>query len=868
MIIATVASLLVRIGADTKELEDGLKGASENLKQTGQSMSQLGTTMTKFITAPLAGLGAGLLALSTKTGNYADELLDLEQQTGMSTDALQEYRAVATQAGADQDIVATSAQRLTRELGNIRDGTGSASEALNQLDVDVTSADDSFRSMDDIMPEIISELQGMEDEMERNSLATKIFGRQANELIPVLSMTTDETEQVRNEANELGIVLGRDALEQADDFRATMDMLRLQFQSTMMTLGTDVIPLLQDHFVPLLQDQVAPAISVLVSVVSDLMDWFGKLEDSTQTTVVAFTAFATVFPPILIVAGKLVGAMGTLIGAFGKMLPIIKTVGGAIAGLGVAKLALIGIVGAVAVAIIKNWDWVSENVQKIFNAISNFVVDSTTAMLEWIVDSYNSFVDGMQGILNGLIGIFSTIFRNIMSFVENVNSEMAGFITSAWTGIYDFFNDVLTATLQAFRKLFGAMFDVVGDFVTATIDRIKSWAKALMGILGRFGEGLLNTVTSPLDGMRDRFQRARKDTTKETEKMESDATDNIGSMADVMAEKADEGASDVVLSFEELSEQSIEELERMGVDTSDLTDGLTQDMVDKFEDMGVDIVTVAEQTTDDTLLEWQRMYKGTETIFDDMGSFIAESTGLMDSILGEKFGDMSDESIQGVVDLKDNILPLFKSMEQGTEAIATDLASGVIASLTGIPAPVVGEFIGMGIDLLKHFGLWEGFKDTVKAVSDFVVGAVRWMGRTIRRIFGGLFKAVKATWDAIAKAITTAIDIILAPIRTLISALERVAGFGRRVLSFFGLGGLFGGNSNSNSNSNSNNSNSYPRRVPASGNPSNSNPNPSREVNITQNFNQNMSREQVQMATERAMRKTATDWTVADGRIL
>jgi len=61
--MSTVASLLVKLTADTKNMEKGFKNASGKIKSFGKGVSTAGKNLSKNLTAPLAAAGAGILAL-------------------------------------------------------------------------------------------------------------------------------------------------------------------------------------------------------------------------------------------------------------------------------------------------------------------------------------------------------------------------------------------------------------------------------------------------------------------------------------------------------------------------------------------------------------------------------------------------------------------------------------------------------------------------------------------------------------------------------------------------------------------------------------------------------------------------------------
>jgi hypothetical protein len=75
--LSTIAEMMVKIGA----LDDGFNKTMDDVKSKtdtmGESVGKVGAGMTKWVTGPIVVVGVGMLALASKTGDYADSVLDL-----------------------------------------------------------------------------------------------------------------------------------------------------------------------------------------------------------------------------------------------------------------------------------------------------------------------------------------------------------------------------------------------------------------------------------------------------------------------------------------------------------------------------------------------------------------------------------------------------------------------------------------------------------------------------------------------------------------------------------------------------------------------------------------------------------------------
>jgi len=317
-----MANLLVNIGANIDALKAGLGKAESQLQDFGKKAQSIGLGLTKTLSVSLAAVGTAAFANTVRIGNYADKLLDLEQQTGLSTDALQKYRAVATQAGIATDAVANASENLQRRLASGEEGSADLVKGLESIGVASRDASGGLRSIDSVVEETIKKLADIEDITQRNQLAFKIFGRSASELAPLLSLGSAGIEEATQKAEKLGLVLSRDALEAANAFRVEFDFLKSSLASVGNELGLAFLPV-AEKLVQVIQSKVIPAIK-------SITNFFSNLSDNTKTVIAVIGGLAAGIGPLLVGLGSLL-----------KILPLIKA----------GFVALTGPIGLITLAV-------------------------------------------------------------------------------------------------------------------------------------------------------------------------------------------------------------------------------------------------------------------------------------------------------------------------------------------------------------------------------------------------------------------------------------------------------------------------------------------------------------------------------------
>jgi len=345
---ATAFSLIGRISmqgiSESLKQVEGLEGKVKKLqKEMGtlaKSFNQAGAFLTKNLTLPMAAAAAAIGALSLKTGEYASNLNSLQQETGLSTDTLQEFEHVAKVTGGSSDALFGSITALTNKLPEIAKGSGDVAKALDQLGINVTNADGSYRDMNQLFPEIIGKLSGIEDITTRNTIATDIFGKKSKELATFMGMSSTEMGKLRNEAHTMGLVMGKDALKSADDFRIGVENLKAQLTAVGHDVVVKVIPILNESLIPLLQSTLIPALKGTADAVGVLAKGFGSLPSEVQTVIIALGGVVGALGPIALGVGKVIGIAKSLIPVLSSLAVSMGAATAGASGLGTALMGL------------------------------------------------------------------------------------------------------------------------------------------------------------------------------------------------------------------------------------------------------------------------------------------------------------------------------------------------------------------------------------------------------------------------------------------------------------------------------------------------------------------------------------------------
>jgi hypothetical protein len=221
-------------------------------------VSKLGPTGLAITAIGGAALGAvtGLTALVKSVADTADEMKDLSQVTGFSTEALSGLGLAAEKSGTSLEGVTGSVKNMQRAIAEATSGSKEANQALNALGL--TAEELQKQTPEQQFETLAKAITQVEDPAQRANLAMKIFGKSGTELMPILQTVADDgMGGVIRRAEELGIVISTQTAAQADEFNDALAELMAVGKGLAITLGSALLPLFVDVAKTILEAAVA-----------------------------------------------------------------------------------------------------------------------------------------------------------------------------------------------------------------------------------------------------------------------------------------------------------------------------------------------------------------------------------------------------------------------------------------------------------------------------------------------------------------------------------------------------------------------------------------------------------------------------------
>ncbi|MEG1015177.1 MAG: hypothetical protein RSI33_13115, partial [Clostridia bacterium] len=262
------------------DIEEPLGKLSEKLVGWKQKMAGvLEDTVKGLIGNGLQDMAVQLYESLKDAADMGDKVDKQSQAMGLSCEGYQEWGYILKQNGTDIQNLQGGMSILNTVLKKAATGNKDASIQFEKLGLNVGKLNSMSR--EDAFETIVTALQGVKDEGEKAALATALFGDSANDLLPTLNQTVEETAALKREAHDLGAVMSDEGVDASVKMNEELGKMQTAWQGLSTQLMTLVMPLFTGIF---------DTVSKVVGGIASLFGGSGKvgLSEEVRATITDF----------------------------------------------------------------------------------------------------------------------------------------------------------------------------------------------------------------------------------------------------------------------------------------------------------------------------------------------------------------------------------------------------------------------------------------------------------------------------------------------------------------------------------------------------------------------------------------------------
>ena len=491
----------IDLAAASDMVTDAMSALGMGVDEAGTMVDQMAKTASTTNTS-VAQLGEGILTIGATAKTVKGGTAELNTALGIL---------------ANNGIKgAEGGTHLRNVILSLQNPTDKAAACMEQLGLDVYDSEGNMRSLNDILGDLNTSMDGM-TAAEKSNIIGQIFNKtdlsSVNALLANTGTTWDELQQ---SIIDSGGAAQQMADTQLDNLQGQLTILKSALEGLAISFG----------------ELLLPAIKTIVGWVQKFVDWLNGMDEGTKKVVGTIALLAAALGPVLIVIGKVVSAVGTIMTIVPKVAGVINTVKTAFAALNTTMLAnpiflIIAAITALVAAFIYLWNtnedfrqfWINlwENVKEVaiavWEAIKNFFsaaweAISSKAQAVWngIKDFFSGLWEGIKTIFSTVVEVIKTIITTYFNFYKTIITTVLNAIKTVFTTIWNGIKTVVTTVVTAIQTFITTAWNAIKNTVTTVLNAIKTvittvW-NAIKSAVTSVVNGIKSTITSVWNGIK------------------------------------------------------------------------------------------------------------------------------------------------------------------------------------------------------------------------------------------------------------------------------------------------------------------------------------------------------------------------------
>ena len=487
-----VFELFAVLGLDTSQYDEGLKGAESSANSFGATLSQgLGVAASvgaAAITATTAATVAGTKAFIdgvASTASYADSIDKLSQKMGFGVESFQEWQYVAQISG-------TNMESLKAGMKTLATAVETGSEAFDKLGLSQEQL--AGMSQEEVFDATVRALMNVEDQTERTYLASQLLGKGATELGPMLNMTEEDLDSLKQQVHDLNGVLSEEQVKAGAAFQDSL----LGMQTAMDGLKNNML----SEFLPAFTTTMDGLALVFSGDTEEglqlIEDGINELSDN----------ISEVAPKFIQIGGSILTSLATSIT---KNLPVLLTSGAQ----AVSQIAtgiimeLPAIIPAVLSVVEIIGGTLLDNASEILNAglqIVLLLADGLTQSLPTMVPAIASVVTEivttlteptmLSTLISAALQLILALGDGLIQAMPEITGLIPVYYVNIITTMIDMFPEIIESAVMLIGQLGVAVVAAIGGLMGMSYDEVVSSLALTFTAADNFGNDVINWFTN------------------------------------------------------------------------------------------------------------------------------------------------------------------------------------------------------------------------------------------------------------------------------------------------------------------------------------------------------------------------------------
>ena len=328
--VADAMTYMGMAGWNTTQIMDGLEGVLDLAVASETDLAKV----SDIVTDALTGFGmeakdtqafVDLLASVSRNANTDVSMLGesfkyvapIMGSLGVSAEDTAYALGLMANAGIKGSQAGTS---LRQTMASLADPTKEAQKLMDEYGIAIVEAEDGSVDLRATLDNLKNGLSGLSEVQQQQTISTLVGTEASSGLMAVLNAAESDVNKLTDATSDYNGVAKEMANTMGNTTKGNVNKLKSAFSELLLTVGEELVPIF----------------TKFVEKLTDLVSWFGSLDEGTQGFIVKLGLVAAAAGPVLSTVGSIASGVSGLIGAFGGAGAAAQTLGGTLGSVGTA----------------------------------------------------------------------------------------------------------------------------------------------------------------------------------------------------------------------------------------------------------------------------------------------------------------------------------------------------------------------------------------------------------------------------------------------------------------------------------------------------------------------------------------------------
>jgi hypothetical protein len=219
-----------------KLVDVGVKG-QESLGKISSSLSIIKLDSLINLGERAFGVGQKIYGMAKSIASGTNEIERMSKISGLTTDTYQKLAYAAKMTDVDVESLGKGMKILAGHMDDARKGSTEAVTLFQSIGVSTLDASGKTKGFDEILRNLADRFKSMPDGVQKVALATDLFGKSGQNLIPMLNQGRTGLRGFYEEAQRLGIVLSDSVIVKGGEAEMKFKKLDAQIEAMKLRLA-------------------------------------------------------------------------------------------------------------------------------------------------------------------------------------------------------------------------------------------------------------------------------------------------------------------------------------------------------------------------------------------------------------------------------------------------------------------------------------------------------------------------------------------------------------------------------------------------------------------------------------------------------